>query len=286
MESLREIFTQEYLNELDTVYFKLYRKSGGGFSGNRRSKSKGSSVEFSDFRSYNKGDDIRRIDWNLYARLSRLFVRVFEEEKQAVINLFIDISKSMDFGEPNKFLYSKTLAASIAYICLKVSDRVNLYTFDGALYRQFNGVSSSKSLSSVIEYLDGLKVCGASDINKAFESADKMVTRGISVMLSDFLDSSGYERALNALAEGSDYAYAVQILAPSEINPEISGPVKLVDSESLKPLDLEIDNDAVSSYKKVLLEYTNELMIICGKKRIHFTRMDTSRGFMEWLKEF
>lgn len=168
MENLNDIFTKEYFTKLETFALHMRQKLDiGGYSGARKAKAQGNSLEFSDYREYRIGDDLRRIDWNSYARFEKLYMKIFLEEKQASINLFVDSSNSMSEG--NKSLYSKGLAASIAYIALKNMDKVNLFGWSDGLQQKKLNTHTSNQFMDVVQFLNELEQKGKTSFTKTIK---------------------------------------------------------------------------------------------------------------------
>src|SRR5689334_21503767 len=174
------------LEQLELVSRKIFL---GLMKGERRSKRKGQSVEFADYRNYVVGDDLRFLDWNLYARLDRLFLRLFMEEEDLHFYVLIDNSLSMDFGTPTKLYYAKQVAAALAYIGLVNMDRVMIEAFNDRLTQSFPAQRGRRSLWRVLDFLNKLEPAGSSDLAKALRSFSiKSSGKGIVVILSDFMD--------------------------------------------------------------------------------------------------
>src|SRR3954447_24025384 len=181
------------LEQLELVSRKIFL---GLMKGERRSKRKGQSVEFADYRNYVKGDDLRFLDWNLYARLDRLFLRLFMEEEDLHFYLLIDNSLSMDFGTPSKLLYAKQVAAALAFIGLVNMDRVVIEAFNEKLTQSLPAVRGRRSLFRVLDFLHKVEPAGPSNLRESLRTFSlKSSGKGIVVLLSDFMDKGGYEDA-------------------------------------------------------------------------------------------
>lgn len=284
MPSLKDVFSQDYLRKLNSIKFNISQNHTGSFSGSRRSRAKGASLEFSDFRNYNLGDDIRKIDWNSYGRLDKLFVRVFEEERQANLNIFIDISSSMDFGEENKLFYSKVIAASIAYIAFSSSDNVNIFTLNNKLELNIKNYSAKNMLGNMLDFLDGVKCLGETDFSAAFNTIGKYHLRpGLSVVISDFLTDKGFEDALLKLTYKKQRVCAMQVLSKEEAEPELSGGIRLLDMENHSALDIEIDEFVLDAYKKELHKHISNLEVFCKSKGIEYILAHSDIPYYQYL---
>src|SRR5262245_2901556 len=199
------------LEQLELVTRKIFL---GRMKGERRSKRKGQSVEFADFRNYVQGDDLRFLDWNLYARLDRLFLRLFMEEEDLHFYVLIDNSLSRDFGTPTKLHYAKQVAAALGLVGLVNLDRVVVEAFNDRMVEGLPALRGRRSLWRLLGFLDKLGPAGPSDLTRALRTFSiKSSGKGIGVVLSDFRDKGGYEEALRSLVARQMDIYAIQILS-------------------------------------------------------------------------
>src|SRR5437762_4131058 len=217
------------LEQLELVSRKIFL---GVMKGERRSKRKGQSVEFADYRNYVKGDDLRFLDWNLYARLDRLFIRLFMEEEDLHFYVLIDNSLSMDFGTPTKLHYAKQIAAALGFIGLVNLDRVVVEAFNDRLTQTMPAARGRRSVWRLMDFLQKIEPAGPSDLRQALRTFSlKCSGKGIVVLLSDMMDKGGYEEALRYLVTRQLDIYVIQILSQEEIEPEVVGDLRLVDIE-------------------------------------------------------
>src|SRR5262245_15683338 len=236
------------LEQLELVSRKIFM---GRMKGERRSKRKGQSVEFADYRNYVIGDDLRFLDWNLYARLDRLFIRLFMEEEDLHVYILIDNSLSMDFGSPSKLHYAKQVAAALGFIGLVNMDRVVIEAFNDRLTQSLPPTRGRRSLWRVMDFLQKLEPAGPSDLKRSLKNFSlKCSGKGIVVLLSDFMDKGGYEDALRYLVARQLDIYAVQILSQEEIDPEIVGDLKLVDVEDGDVAEITVSGPLLRRYKQ------------------------------------
>ena len=258
------------LDQLDVMSRKLL---AGKMKGERRSKRRGQSVEFADYRNYVIGDDLRFIDWNIYARLDRLFLKLFLEEEDLSLYVLCDISKSCDFGTPNKSFYIKQVAAALGYIGLVNYNRVTIAAMNNTLSADTGPLRGRTKVSQMIDFIGKLQPSGASDLAaacKRFALANRR--KGVCVVLSDFFDKSGYENALRYVAGGNYDLFCVQVLAPQEIEPDLQGDLKLK--------DIEDDDEAeVSITQPLLKQYKSNLNAYCLALKDYLTRRGGSYLF-------
>lgn len=282
MEDLKAVFTKEYIAKLERLSIGLTERLGAvGYSGGRKSSAKGSSLEFSDFREYIPGDDLRRVDWNGYGRFDKLYLKLFLEEKQAAVNLFLDTSKSMDFG--GKIVMAKALAASLAYIAAGGGDRTQIFAFGEKAGAQKLGITKKGQLAETLDFLDGLEPGGGTDYLRAIRERSGL-GRGVSIILSDFLSEQAPWDAVKLLQEKKQEVYLLRILTPEEIEPQRGGMVRLVDSETGETRDLELSDHAVSAYKQALRQQESALREFCWQRGAGYCRTDTETSLLTVLE--
>lgn len=283
MEDLKAVFTKEYIAKLERLSIGLTERLGAvGYSGGRKSSAKGSSLEFSDFREYIPGDDLRRVDWNGYGRFDKLYLKLFLEEKQAAVNLFLDTSKSMDFG--GKIVMAKALAASLAYIAAAGGDRTQIFAFGEKAGAQKLGITKKGQLAETLDFLDGLEPGGGTDYLRAIRERSGL-GRGVSIILSDFLSEQAPWDAVKLLQEKKQEVYLLRILTPEEIEPQRGGMVRLVDSETGETRDLELSDHAVSAYKQALRQQESALREFCWQRGAGYCRTDTETSLLTVLEQ-
>ncbi len=256
------------LEQLELVSRKIFL---GRIKGERRSKRKGQSVEFADYRNYVVGDDLRFLDWNLLARLDRLFIRLFLEEEDLHVYLLIDNSLSMDFGTPTKLHYARQVAAALGFIGLTNMDRVVLHVFNDRLTQQSPALRGRRSLWQLLGFLQKIEPAGPSDLRRALKAFSlKCSGKGIVILLSDFMDKGGYEEALRYLIARQLDIYAIQILSQEEISPEIVGDLKLVDVEDEDVAEITVSGPLLKRYKQNLAAYQAALSEFCLRRGVSF----------------
>lgn len=254
------------LEQLELVSRKIFL---GRMKGERRSKRKGQSVEFADYRNYVIGDDLRFLDWNLFARLDRLFLRLFMEEEDLHFYVLIDNSLSMDFGKPTKLHYAKQVAAALGFIGLVNMDRVVVEAFNDKLVQSLPAVRGRRSLWRLIDFLNKLEPAGPSDMSAALRTFSlKSSGKGICIVLSDFMDKGGYEDALRYLIARQFDLYVIQILSQEEVEPEIVGDLKLVDVEDDDVAEITVNGPLIKRYKQNLAAYRAQLHEFCTRRGV------------------
>lgn len=292
------LLTPDLLRRLEQFQLLAQRRAKSSAKGERRSRARGQSVEFADHRNYAPGDDFRYLDWNLFARLDRLFLKLYEEERELPVRIFLDASESMTFGEPAKFLFARQVAAAIGYIALCGFDRVTVSIFPGAERGPRNGDSSlpgapapsaadwqaelaarsalrsvrgKKSSLQFFRNLSALTAAGSAVFNEALRrGAVEARQAGVAVVLSDFLDPAGYEAGMNALIGRGFHVDAVQVLAPEELAPTTFGDLKLVDSESGTMQEVTFGKFRLATYQKTVQAFIQRLREFCQLRGINY----------------
>jgi uncharacterized protein (DUF58 family) len=255
------------LEQLELVSRKIFQ---GRMKGERRSKKKGQSVEFADYRNYVIGDDLRFLDWNLYARLDRLFIRLFMEEEDLHFYVLIDNSLSMDFGTPTKLHYAKQVAAALGFIGLVNLDRVVVEAFNDRLTQTTPAIRGRRSVWRLMDFLNKIQPTGGSDMAKSLRAFSlKSSGKGIVVILSDFMDKNGYEEALRYVIARQMDIYVIQVLSQEEIEPDLVGDLKLVDVEDDDMAEITVNGPLLKRYKQNLAAYRAALHEFCSKRGVN-----------------
>jgi uncharacterized protein (DUF58 family) len=256
------------LEQLELVSKKIF---AGRMKGERRSKRKGQSVEFADYRNYVVGDDLRFLDWNLFARLDRLFIRLFMEEEDLHFYVLIDNSLSMDFGTPSKLHYAKQVAAALGFVGLVNLDRVVIEAFNDRLTQSMPACRGRRSLWRLMDFLHKIEPAGPSDMKQALRTFSlKCSGKGIVVLLSDFMDKGGFEEALRYLVARQMDIYVIQILSQEEIEPEIVGDLKLVDIEDDDVAEITVSGPLLRRYKQNLAAYRAAIHEFCSRRGVTY----------------
>lgn len=272
------------LERLEFVSRKIF---AGKMRGERRSKRKGESVEFADYRPYVAGDDLRFLDWNIYGRLDRLFLKLFLQEEDLHVGVMLDASGSMDWGTPAKGFYAKQVAAALGYIGLCNFDRIGIYPYADGLKQPMSGVRGRNMMNRVIDYLHSIEFEGGSDLTLACKQyAIRYPQPGLLIVLSDFFDKGGYEQALRYLLGRHLDVYVVQLLSPQELNPNISGDLRLVDVEDDDTAEVTVGRALLQRYKQNLEAYCLALRTFCTQRDISYLFADTDVPFDQLVLKY
>jgi uncharacterized protein (DUF58 family) len=272
------------LERLELTSRKIFR---GRMKGERRSKRKGQSVEFADFRNYVAGDDLRFIDWNTYARLDKLFLKMFLEEEDLHFYCLIDSSASMNYGEPTKFHYAKQLAAALSFIGLTRADRIKVETLGQPLRSPAPVLRGRKSLWRLLDYLNGLQP----DQNVSLATGIKNFClrnpgRGILVIISDLLDKQGYTQAFKYLVGREMDVYVIQVLSRVEIEPEVVGDLRLIDSEDADEAEISVTAPLLARYKQTVANYIEGARQFCTKRGMNYLLAHSDQNLEDFIVKY
>lgn len=278
-----KVFDKEFFSKLENMSIKIASLANSGDSGVRRSKAKGTSVEFSDFREYNVGDDIRRVDWNAYGRFEKLFVKLFVEEKEAMINIFIDCSNSMASGDIKKKKLTLQISAALAYLALNNQDKVNinLMTDDGVKSERFSTISSFQRMTG---FMEKYEFKGSINIKESLKKF-KFNKRGLTIIISDFLNKENIEESIRFLKYNHEQILLINVLSEDELKPKVNGEVTLVDSESNEKIKVTVTSKIIENYKKALKSFTKNLVDVSKKYGGTFIQVSSDSSLEEVIFE-
>ena len=314
------LFDEAFLRRLERLAILSRRAMAGQMQGERRSPKRGQSVEFADFRPYTPGDDVRRIDWNAYARLERFFLKLFVEEEDLTVHLLVDASRSMDWGQPNKLRYALRSAGALGYVALAGLDRATVTVLGGAGNgggrgreggRYFPPHRGKQQAHALFRFLSGVQAAGAVDLGQALARyAARPARPGPLILLSDLFDAGragGTARAggtvgagesaaappwtagLHALAARGYEVTLLHVLAPDEVEPELAGDLKLLDSETGAEVEVTADASLLERYRRGLAEWQEGLGRFCGARGMHYVPVETTLPAEEllfaWLRQ-
>ncbi len=266
------------LEQLTLVSRRIFR---GRLKGERRSARRGFSSEFADYRNYVEGDDLRFIDWNIYGRLDRLFLKLFLEEEDLHVHVLVDVSRSMDFGAPGKLGYARQVAAAVAYVALCNLDRVQVHAFGESLARSSGALRGQRSARRLFEFLESLAPAGRTSLAAACRALvqTRSFGRGVAVVISDFLDPDGYEEGLRLLIGHKLDVHAVQLLAPEELDPPLVGDLRLVDAEDGSVQEITVSQPLLAQYRATVEAFREGLREFCVRRGAGYAFGSTATPF-------
>lgn len=269
-----EKFDEAFLKRLEYLYIVSKKIVAGANWAERKTRIVGSGLEFADFRNYSAGDDLRNIDWKLFARTEKLFLKLYEEEEDLFIYFLVDTSRSMAIGNPNKFSYARKVVAALAYIGLANFDRVSIIPFTSKITGRLPPSRGKGQIFKVFEFLNGLKPESETSLKDAFRTfVAQNKRRGIVVVLSDFYDPSGFEEGLNLLRYHRFEPMVIHVYDDRELDPNILGDVQLVDCETGAITDITVTAGLKRAYVKAFEKMASELEDYCVKRQILYFRV-------------
>lgn len=273
-----------FLRKLDRLAVITKKAMAGEIQGERRSPRRGSSVEFADFRPYTAGDDIRQIDWNLYARAERFYLKLFVAEEELSVHLLVDTSASMDWGAPNKLQYARRLAAAFGYIALSNLDRVSVTAFGaGPNGQQLPSVRGKRGAVPLFSFLQRLTPGSGGNLTQACHRYMQTArTPGPLLLCSDLLDPN-WKDALSALSSRPFEITVMHVLAPQELSPELDGDFKLVDVEGGNPIEISADLDLLRRYRENLTAWQAEIESFCSGRSMNYFPVNTGIPVEEFV---
>jgi uncharacterized protein (DUF58 family) len=277
-------FDTEFLAKLERLRLVAKRLTWAGAKGEHASARKGFSLEFSDYRRYQHGDDLRYVDWNVYRRLERLLLKVFTAEEEMNVYLLVDTSRSMAEGTPPKIDYAKRVAAALGYIGLKNLDRVGGASFSSALHRPLMLGRGRKQVLNLFNFLSKLSCDGTTDLRAAVRSFSTLFPHpGLVVVVSDLFDPVGWRVGLEELAGKRHQLLVIHVLDEQEINPKPRGDVALHDVEAGQERRFSLDLDLVQRFQQELQLYFQEIEAVCASRHIDYLRTTTQTPFDDFV---
>ncbi|MCZ6688482.1 MAG: DUF58 domain-containing protein [Planctomycetota bacterium] len=265
------------IEQLTLISRKIFN---GRMKGERRSRKKGISVEFADYRNYVPGDDLRFIDWNIYARLDRLFLKLFQEEEDLHVYILVDISGSMSFGKPDKLAYARQVAAALAYVGLVNLDRVVVGSFSSRIRDTLPPLRGRSQVWKLLRFLSGLHPEGTTRLERSVRDfVVRHRRRGIVIFISDFFDRDGFEGALKLFLARNLDIFTIQILAPEEVDPKLTGDLRLVDMEDGEVTEVTISAPLLKVYSRNLQAFLGDIRDYCSRRGIMHVFTTTTAPF-------
>lgn len=278
----RKILDDEFIGRLETLGLWLKHQMTGYFGGNHKTNAYGSTVEFADYREYTPGDDLRRIDWNLFSRFDRYFIRLFTDERQMHNQILIDSSASMEDGK-GKAEYALKVAAAIGYLSVQGMDRTSIKLIRGnLLVNAGQRMTGKESFYGTISELEHMEFGGEADINAAIINSQEIGhDDGLTVIISDFFTESDWKKAVDYLLYKEREVLLIQVLAPEEIKPDYFGRMQLLDAEAVgvddrKNLRMRITKSEYQAYVQALSDYLTDMEQFCRSRNVGYVRVNTA----------
>lgn len=276
----------DLLRKLDPLSLANRRRLRADGKGERRSTRRGASIEFMDYRQYSPGDDLRQVDWNAYGRLGSLHVKLFEEEEVLAVHLLIDVSRSMDWGAPNKLELARKLAGALGYVTLGGYDRVEAATIGADRSARVGPLQGTGGIAPLFRFLERVEAAprAADGLSAALRSyALQRRVGGMAIVISDLLSPDGCEDGIRALLQRRFEVAILHVLAPEEISPILGGDVRLVDRESGANVDITLNQRALDLYHRRFDAWAGGIEILCRKHGVLYQRISTATSLEDVL---
>lgn len=276
MQDSNSLLRPEFLQRLEKMSIINKRMKKGLYSGKRRSKNQGSSIEFADYRTYSPGDDYRQIDWNVYARHEKLFLKTYLDEQELHISIYIDCSKSMSYGNPSKFAKAKEIAAALGYLSLNHFDKVSVYSFDNTVSARLPNLQGKNKIYQLFSFLNSLATNNDGSLNKALATGSATTGKsGISIIISDFLFTDGYEKGINFIQAANQEIILVHLLYSEERSPNFEGDIRLIDSETNDKIEITLTPKLLEQYQLSIKDFTENISKYAFKRGIAYLLVDS-----------
>ncbi len=288
--------SDEFFSRLETSALHLRASLAGFFGGKHLVKTYGQTVEFADYREYMLGDDIRRIDWNLYSRFEKYFLKLFTDERQMHTQIFLDCSASMGKDNPAKAAYAIGFAAALGFLSVHNMDKLSFRLMRGNVSEDpFGTIVGKNTFFGVVSELGNIAFQEETDIEKAITSCTDVGSNdGLTVIISDFFTDSNWKKAVDYLYYKKRQVLLVQILTPEELDPAYYGRMTLIDSESvdiadLKNMKLRITRGMQDAYAEAMKDLIEDIRSFCASREATFITVNTDQPiekviFSELLK--
>jgi uncharacterized protein (DUF58 family) len=281
------LFDETTLRKLNQLTLIASRVRAGAIKGERRSSRRGSSVEFADYRDYTPGDDLKRLDWNIYARLDRPFIKLLEEEEDLAVHILVDGSQSMGWGEgqENKLDYALRLAAGLGAVTLDSGDVLSVGLLQhGRVVAEYGPSRGQSALTRLFRFLDGLHPGGETNLNLSLRDYAVMPRRpGLVILISDLLTAEGYESGLRHLLSRGHEAVLIHVLSPDELDPPLAGDLQLLDIETGQAQDVSLDSGLRSLYRARAQAWLQSTQVDCRKQGIRYLPVITNQPWDQTL---
>jgi len=284
MNETESAFDSDFLKKLEYLYIVSKKIFAGRIKAERRSTRRGVSVEFADYRNYTAGDDFRYIDWNAFARLDELLLKLYEEREDLHIYFLVDASQSMTYGELPKLIYAKRVAAALAYIGLSNLDRIGITAFNTTDMNRLPTERGKGKIFTVLNFLDQIDGTGETDLESAFHNFVHMTKRrGLVVLISDLFDPKGFTAGLNMLKFQKHDLFVIHIIDEKEAEPNLLGDYHLVDVETDQLRPVTINENHIKRYQVLFKKYCDDLDRYCTQREISLVRTMTKAPFEELI---
>ncbi len=284
------LFDEATLRKLEQLTLVAERVRVGVMKGDRRSSKRGTSIEFADYRNYVKGDDLRRLDWNVYARLERPFIKLLEEEEDLAVHLLLDASASMNWPDneqptnqpTNKLAYGLRLAGALGHIALTAGDLLSVTLLGNSGDRSWGPFRGAQHSLHLLQFLQTVTAVGPTNLNLSLRNYALRGRRpGLLFVISDLLSPDGYQQGVAALQARGYEVGLLHLLSPDEVNPPLAGDLKLIDVETAADAEITLDPTTLAQYRQRLGDWLAEIATYCAMRHVHYIPITTD---LPWEK--
>lgn len=270
-ETRSGLLDAEFMSRLERLAIASKAVKLGVTKGERKSKRKGTSTDFADYRNYVQGDDLRHVDWNIYGRLNSLYLKLFQEQEDLTLHLLIDSSESMAFGSPQKLDFACRAAAALGYIALISYDRLSIEAFSHDNVQRLPLCRGRASVRKMMAFLEAVESGGATKLEDACRAyVTRNRSKGSAILFSDLFDEDGFEGALKRLQSSGSDLYVIHILAPEEMDPNLTGDLKLIDSETEAFAEVSVSRTLMRRYHRNRQGFSDEVRKYCMARDIGY----------------
>jgi uncharacterized protein (DUF58 family) len=284
-----QLLPEAVRRRLDPLMLVSSKIRSGAMKGERRSTKRGTSIEFADYRNYVAGDDLRKLDWNVYARLDKPYIKLLEDEEDLAVHLLLDTSASMNWQpeerpHEHKFTYTQRLAAGLSYVALLNNDRLTLQTLNAGAPQSFGPVRGRGQIVALLRQVQRWTTGGETDLNAALRTfALREKRAGLVFLLTDLFSPGGYLDGLNLLLGKGHEVVLLHVLCSDELNPPLTGDLRLVDVETGVPQEVTIDGTLRTIYQQRLTHWLDSICDDCSRRGVHYALLPTSTPFEQVL---
>lgn len=280
----------EFFSRLETLALNLRTDLSGFFGGKHLVRTYGQTVEFADYREYMLGDDIRRIDWNLYSRFEKYFIKLFTDERQMHAQIFLDCSASMGKASPDKGAYAVATAAALGFLSVHNMDKVSFKLIKGDRAEDpFGTIVGKNTFFKAVRDLEQIEYADEVNIGAAVTSCPNTgIGTGLTIIISDFFSDNDWKKAVDYLCYKRRQVLLIRVLTPEELDPSYNGRINLIDSESVDLADarnmkIKITRGMLAAYSEALNDLTDDIKSFCASRDVGFISLDTEKPIEKML---
>lgn len=279
-----KLFDEAFLKKIEYLYIMSKRMFTGRLRSERKTRKAASGIEFVDHRNYAPGDDVKSMDWRVYARTEKLLLRLFEEEEDLYFYFLLDCSASMSLGSPSKLDYARRVLAALSYIGLSNMDRVSIVPFNSGVVQRMVPCRGKGQIFKIFDFLRSVPSGGNTSLLDACKSfANQTRRRGVAVVLSDFYSPEGFEAGLSALQYGQFECYALQLTDPAELQAKLRGDLELIDCESSQSRQITVTPRLLERYREAHAALCREIEAYCTKRGMLYFNVATTEPFEDLI---